>query len=352
MLNSGVNGYLSQFQGAEVDEAVGRVQSIDTELAQKVDKTTTINGKSLESNIVLNASDVGALSSNTTYGKSITWENNLLSLLDENGRTLSNYYIETDGATWGHITGTLNNQIDLKNALDGKQPIISSSAMLSSDLVDDTGHTHKFATSAELSQISTNQSAISTINEKIPAAASSSNQLADKNFVNSSIASSTANFIGTFNSVAELEAYSGTVTNNDYAIVISTDSLGNTVYNRYKYTTATTPAGWEFEYALNNSSFTSDQWAAINSGATTTNIGQIGTNQSNISTINSTINGYGDIVTYNASSFATAAQGTKADTALQSINSTMVTNALGYTPYSSANPSHYSSVVIRDWSVS
>ena len=138
-------------------------------------------------------------------------------------------------------------------------------------------------TSSGVEQITTNKNNITTINEKIPAAASSSNQLADKSFVNSSVATNTANFIGTFNSIEELEAYSGTVTNNDYAFVVSTDAAGNTVYNRYKYTTATTPASWQFEYALNNSSFTSDQWAAINSGATTTNIGQIATNTSTIS---------------------------------------------------------------------
>lgn len=116
---------------------------------------------------------------------------------------------------------------------------------------------------------------ITGIEDKIPSQASSSNQLADKDFVNSSISTNTANFIGTFNSVAELEAYSGTLTNNDYAFVIGTDSAGNTEYNRYKYTTATTPAGWEYEYTLNNSSFTANQWAAINSGITSTAVANI-----------------------------------------------------------------------------
>lgn len=83
-------------------------------------------------------------------------------------------------------------------------------------------------------------------------------------FVNSSVATNTANFIGTFNSVEDLEAYSGVVTNNDYAFVIGTDSDGNTVYNRYKYN----GSAWVFEYALNNSSFTAAQWATIQSGLT------------------------------------------------------------------------------------
>ena len=169
-------------------------------------------------------------------------------------------------------------------------------------------------------RISTNiarTSSVTAIEELIPSSASTTNLLTDTNFVNSSIATNTANFIGTFNSVADLEAYSGTVTNNDYAFVIVTDSLGNTSYDRYKWTVSTTPPSWVFEFTLNNSSFTSNQWAAINSGATTTNIGQIGTNTNDISTINTTIGGYGDIVTHDVSEFATAAQGSLADTAVQ-----------------------------------
>lgn len=97
---------------------------------------------------------------------------------------------------------------------------------------------------------------------KVPAQASKTNQLADKGFVNSSISTATATFKGTFNSVAELEQV--TADANDYAFVISTDSAGNTVYNRYKYSNGS----WLFEYALNNSSFTAAQWAAINSAIT------------------------------------------------------------------------------------
>ena len=103
------------------------------------------------------------------------------------------------------------------------------------------------------------------------------------NFVNSSVSTNTANFIGTFNSVEALEAYSGTVTNNDYAFVISTDSAGNTFYNRYKYQGASET--WAFEYALNNSPFTAAQWATIQSGLTASDKTQIGTNTSDISTL-------------------------------------------------------------------
>ncbi len=141
------------------------------------------------------------------------------------------------------------------------------------DPSEPTGNSAKYWANQAASSLSGLEAQVTTIESEIPAQASSSNQLADKSFVNSSIATNTANFIGTFNSLADLEAYSGTLTNNDYAFVISTDSAGNTVYNRYKWN----GTAWLFEYALNNSSFTSNQWAAINSGATTANIGQITT---------------------------------------------------------------------------
>lgn len=114
---------------------------------------------------------------------------------------------------------------------------------------------------------------VNAIEAVIPSAASASNQLADKNFVNSSISTNTAHFVGTFDSVAELEAYSGTVTNNDYAYVVIYDPVEPTEvkqYDRYKYTDAT--HSWEYEYSLVNPIFTAAQWAAINSAITSSKV--------------------------------------------------------------------------------
>jgi len=108
-----------------------------------------------------------------------------------------------------------------------------------------------------------NATDIAGINAKIPVAASAQNQLADKSFVNSSIQTATADFKGTFNSLAELQQVSANA--NDYGFVVSKDAEGNTVYSRYKYVEGT---GWVFEYNLNNSSFTAAQWAALQSGIT------------------------------------------------------------------------------------
>lgn len=82
-------------------------------------------------------------------------------------------------------------------------------------------------------------------------------------FVNSSVATNTANFKGTYNSLAELQAVTD-ATNNDYAFVMGTDAAGNTYFDRYKYN----GSEWAFEYELNNSSFTATQWATIQSGLT------------------------------------------------------------------------------------
>lgn len=97
----------------------------------------------------------------------------------------------------------------------------------------------------------------------VPSTASSQNQLADKDFVNHSIATNTANFIGTFASVADLE-HTGVASNNDYAFVIEHDAAGNEYYDRYKFN----GSAWLFEYRIESTAFTEAQWAAIQSGIT------------------------------------------------------------------------------------
>ena len=123
------------------------------------------------------------------------------------------------------------------------------------------------------------------IAQLIPAQATSSNQLADKNFVNSSISTATATFRGTYNVVSDLSltydatqqqiatalaSAISTADNNDYSFVqIPTSTQTPTEIariDRYKYN----GTAWSFEYSLNNSGFTSAQWAAINSGLSAT----------------------------------------------------------------------------------
>ena len=120
------------------------------------------------------------------------------------------------------------------------------------------------ALSERLNQVETTAKAqtkdITSIKSCIPEAATDTNKLADKDWVNSSIASNTATFRGTFETVDNLPT--DNVKDNDYAFIIAADDSGNPEYQRYKYSNG----AWTFEYTLNNSSFTSDQWKAINSG--------------------------------------------------------------------------------------
>lgn len=119
---------------------------------------------------------------------------------------------------------------------------------------------------------------IEGIEGKIPTQASSDNQLADKSFVNSSIGTNTANYISDdgepFTSVDDLPTTG--VTNNDYAFVTGTDDAGNVYYDRYKATVSGSNVSWAKEYRLNNSSFTANQWAAIQSGITSGLVAKLG----------------------------------------------------------------------------
>ena len=106
---------------------------------------------------------------------------------------------------------------------------------------------------------------IKTIESKIPADTTSENPLTNKEFVNSSIATNTATFRGTYTNVNQFPLTG--VDDNDYVFLKVMDTEEPTQvlrYDRYKWD----GIGWTFEYSLNNSSFTSEQWTAINSGIT------------------------------------------------------------------------------------
>lgn len=106
---------------------------------------------------------------------------------------------------------------------------------------------------------------LNEVTELIPNTATVNNQLADKNFVNSSISTATAEFRGTVENLEDLNSISANI--NDYAFYKHIDESGNTLFDRYKFTNK-----WEYEYTLNNSSFTAEQWATINSGLTENSI--------------------------------------------------------------------------------
>ena len=159
--------------------------------------------------------------------------------------------IESEASTRASTDATLNNNINTEASTRARE-ITRVEGLIESEA------------STRASTDATLNNNINTINSKIPSQASSTNQLADKDFVNSSITTNTANFIGTFTDIEELKRQPAT--NNDYAFWLTTDSAGNILFKRYKYIASTN--SWVFEYDLNNSSFTSEQWLAIQSGIT------------------------------------------------------------------------------------
>ena len=229
--------------------------------------------------------------------------------LQEKQDTLTFDQVPTEGSSNPVTSG------GIYSALSGYEPKIDSNNKLSADLVDDTNTINKFVTESEktswsgkqdalsqtqldavnsgidsqkVEQIGTNEGNISTIQGLIPNDATTENQLASKDFVNSSISTNTAYFRGTYNIVTDLglttsattsqvatalatkmASLSITPTNNDYCFVSYPNAIDPTQfdkYDRYKYNGEL--LSWEYEYTLNNSSFTALQWAAINSEIT------------------------------------------------------------------------------------
>lgn len=133
-------------------------------------------------------------------------------------------------------------------------------------------------------QIDGVQQDVDNINDKIPAQASSSNQLADKNFVNSSVQTATANFRGNWNNWNEVPTdislypvdYAGSKvpTTNDYLVVGDvSDYTEETLVGswRFKYSglwATNGKDGWQPEYQVNETPLTAAQLAALNSGIT------------------------------------------------------------------------------------
>ena len=158
-------------------------------------------------------------------------------------------------------------------------------------------------TIATTSDVTAVANRVTTIEGEIPSQASSSNQLADKDFVNSSINAFAAYYItknaagDPFATKAELTAattfYSGGVarvpTTNDYCIVLADESkqseTGVDPTTRYSYQNNQ----WEYQYTINDTPLTSAQLAALNSGITSALVTQIGTNTTAIAGKQATI---------------------------------------------------------------
>lgn len=157
----------------------------------------------------------------------------------------------------------------LQTALDNKQVVISDIETIRSNAQDGADALDE----------------VDVINAKIPTQASSSNQLADKAFVNSSVQTATSNFRGNWDTWADVPTdandypvdYAGvkTPSTNDYMVVVDASDfrVSNPLVGtwRFKYAgiwSTDGKNGWNPEYQVNETPLTAVQLAALNSGVT------------------------------------------------------------------------------------
>ena len=179
--------------------------------------------------------------------------------------------IDADGVLQDNIDAETQSRIDADNSLSNDIGTEATIRQNADDLL--------------ASDISNASSRITSIEDKIPSQASSSNQLADKSFVNSSIQTNTANFRGNWNTWSDVPSdnvdlypqdYAGSriPTVNDYLVVKNaSDYTANTLSGtwRFKYGgvwETDGKNGWIPEYQVNEEPLTSEQVYAINSGIT------------------------------------------------------------------------------------
>ena len=280
-------------------QAINNVEYDVNGLSNRIDALSqagvhSINGKT--GNVVLKNSD---LENDTNYATEQYVQENGGKIdkivLNDNEQEIINKIVTltidktTVGLSNVDNTSDLNKPISTQTqtALDGlNQTITNNFNNLNSSIENETER----ATLAE-TEISTKlqqemntrvqehaeiQGKIDTINSKIPNQASSTNQLADKDFVNSTINSSAAFFKGSFESKAALDAVEWQttdsslttyVTNNDYAYIEADETHNNEAW-RYIYVKDNTVSEWQPQFRVNESPFTQAQLDAINSGAT------------------------------------------------------------------------------------
>lgn len=191
----------------------------------------------------LGDSSIDVTLKDTTYSFSYDTETGTFTIVDEyTGETVLNQVFNDTTYTFSFTNGVLT----VHNNLSGADQTFNFDS--------------RYYTESEIQSL---------ILDKIPSQASAQNQLADKEFVNSSIATATATFRGTVTTTQALAALTGDL--NDYAFLENIDSTTGQVesYDRYKWVESGGDYGhWKYEYTLNNSSFTAAQWDAINSGIT------------------------------------------------------------------------------------
>ena len=196
--------------------------------------------------------------------------------------TVTNNKTETD-TKFDIINAKISPDASADNQLADKKFVTDTAAAaadtkvaeVKTELTTKIGEVETKVTTIE-GNVTTNTTDLTEIKSKIPAAATADNQLADKAYVEETIANGTGAYItkdenGTeFASNAELLAgpyFSKGKTRKlialDWTTVLQDETHDNATAN-YTYD----GANWVFKFKIKNQPFTTDQLAAINSGAT------------------------------------------------------------------------------------
>lgn len=270
--------------------------SIDNTVALKSDiptnyvpNTRTVNGKALSSDITLDADDVGALPDDTFIP------------------TITDTYSATssDGMSGKAVSSALGSYVPTSRTINSK-PLTQNISLTASD-VGALANTTKYGKTIDLSLNETDYKLTLSLKDQ------------DGTTLNTK----------TVDFPIESVVVGGSYDSTNEKIVLTLQN-GTTI----DVPVGDLIAGLQSEITSENplDSDLVDDTTSAHKFVTNAQRTQIGTNATNISTIQTTINGYGNIVTHNVNEFATAAQGAKADTALQEVTESDVTDALGYTP--------------------
>lgn len=208
--------------------------------------------------------------------------------LTDSGKNTADFATAAQGANADSaIQGVKVNGTDLSkdgnNVVDVPVPTASTATPLK-DGTASAGSSSQWARGDHVHPTDDSREAVSNkkqvVNDSSTTEYPSSKAVAD--FVNSSVATNTANFLGTISESSlgldytatnalialalNVHSWERTPTNNDYCFVSVNDPQTTDVdeYRRFKFNGSV----WAYEYTLNNSSFTQPQWDAINSGLT------------------------------------------------------------------------------------
>lgn len=193
--------------------------------------------------------------------------------------------VAVEGGVWGQITGDINAQTDLMVLINSKQNNLTAGTNIKIE-GDVISNTYEYDDSGIKSDIE-------NIEKLIPTQATEQNKLADKDFVNSTVASSAANFRGLWNSWADVptnaddypEDYIGNKkpTHNDYLTVIDASDYTGLEAQQYRFYyvgewDVAGKSGWMPQYKI-GVNFTAAQQAAIDSNITAAKVAEIDAKQ-------------------------------------------------------------------------